>query len=122
MRADQKRAFGGRLRELRKASGKTLGDVAEILDVSVVYMSDVERGNRAPFRPELVDKVADALGADAAELHQLAAEVRGAFELPTERMPERAKEFVAGLARRDQYPDAFWEQVACLAKEQKQGT
>lgn len=122
MKADQRRAFGERLRELRKRAGKTLGDVADVLGVSVVYVSDVERGNRAPLRPDLVDKVADALGADAAELHRLAAEVRGAFELPTERMPERAREFVAGLARGDQYPDDFWEQVMSMAKKQRQGT
>jgi transcriptional regulator with XRE-family HTH domain len=119
MKSDPRRAFGERLRALRKKADKTLGDVADVLDVSVVYVSDVERGNRAPLRSELIDKVAVVLGGDAAELHQVAAEVRGAFEVRTERMPERAKEFVAGLARGDQYPEAFWEQVMQMAKKQK---
>lgn len=122
MKADRKRAFGERLRELRKREGKTLGDLAELLDVSVVYVSDVERGNRAPLRPELVEKVAGGLNADAAELHRLAAEVRGSFELPTDHIPDRAKEFVAGLARGDQYPDDFWDKVMSLAKKQKHGS
>jgi transcriptional regulator with XRE-family HTH domain len=122
MKTDRRRAFGERLRALRKKSEKTLGDVAEVLGVSVVYVSDVERGNRPPLRPDLIEKAGAFLGADAAELHRLAAEVRGAFELRTERMPERAKEFVAGLARGDQYPDDFWEQVMKLAKKQKQDT
>lgn len=122
MKSDPKRAFGERLRALRKKADRTLGDVAEVLGVSVVYVSDVERGNRPPLRPDLIDKVAVVLGGDAGELHKLAAEVRGAFELRTDRMPERAKEFVAGLARGDQYPDDFWEQLATMAKKQRQGT
>jgi transcriptional regulator with XRE-family HTH domain len=122
MKPDPRRAFGERLRALRKGAGKTLGDVAEALGVSVVYVSDVERGNRSPLRPDLIDSVSNLLGCDTAELHKLAAEVRGAFELRTDRMPEPAKEFVAGLARGDQYPEDFWEQVIQMAKKQKQGT
>jgi transcriptional regulator with XRE-family HTH domain len=122
MKSDRRRAFGERLRTLRKKAEKTLGDVAGVLDVSVVYVSDVERGNRPPLRPDLIDKAAVLLGADGAELHKLAAEVRGAFELRTDRMPERAKEFVAGLARGDQYPEDFWEKVMQMAKTQKQDT
>jgi transcriptional regulator with XRE-family HTH domain len=119
MKSDPRRAFGERLRALRKKADKTLGDVAEILGVSVVYMSDVERGNRPPLRHDLIDKVAVVLCGDAGELHRLAAEVRGAFELRTDRMPERAKEFVAGLARGDQYPEDFWEKVMQMAKKQR---
>jgi transcriptional regulator with XRE-family HTH domain len=122
MKTDRRRAFGDRLRALRKKANKTLGDIATVLDVSVVYMSDVERGNRPPLRQDLIDKIADLLEADGAELHKLAAEARGAFELRTDRIPERAREFMAGLARGDQYPDGFWDEVARLAKEQKQGT
>lgn len=92
MKSDPRRAFGERLRALRKKADKTLGDVAGVLNVSVVYVSDVERGNRPPLRPDLIDKVAVELGGEAGELHKLAAEVRGAFELRTDRMPERAKE------------------------------
>jgi transcriptional regulator with XRE-family HTH domain len=122
MKTDRRRAFGDRLRALRKKANKTLGDIASVLDVSVVYLSDVERGNRPPLRQDLIDKIAGLLDADGGELHKLAAEARGAFELRTDRIPERAKEFVAGLARGDQYPDDFWEEVARLAKEQKQGS
>ena len=121
MKPDRRRPFGERLRALRKKADKTLGDLAEVLEVSVVYVSDVERGNRPPFRPDLIDKAAGFLAADAADLHKLAAEVRGAFELRTDRMPERAREFVAGLARGDQYPEDFWEKVMQMAKKQKQG-
>ena len=121
MGSDPRRTFGERLRALRKKAGKTLGDLAGALEVSIVYVSDVERGNRPPFRAELIEKAAQALGADAADLHAAAAEVRGAFELRTDRIPERARAFVAGLARGDQYPDDFWDQVSRMAKQQKRG-
>jgi transcriptional regulator with XRE-family HTH domain len=122
MKSDRRRAFGERLRALRKKAEKTLDDVAKALDVSVVYVSDVERGNRPPLRLDLIDRAATFLKADSGELHKLAAEVRGAFEVRTDQMPERAKEFVAGLARGDQYPDDFWEKVIGMARKQKQGT
>ncbi|MGO8993895.1 MAG: helix-turn-helix domain-containing protein [Polyangiaceae bacterium] len=122
MKTDRRRGFGERLRELRKKAEMTLGDVAENLGVSVVYVSDVERGNRPPLRPDLIDKIAVVLKSDATDLHRLAAEVRGAFEVRTDRIPERAKEFMAGLARGDQYPDDFWEELAQMAKKQKQDT
>jgi transcriptional regulator with XRE-family HTH domain len=122
VKTDRRRGFGERLRELRKKANLTLGDVADNLGVSVVYVSDVERGNRPPLRPDLIDKIAAVLKSDATDLHRLAAEARGAFEVRTDRIPERAKEFMAGLARGDQYPDDFWEELAQLAKKQKQDT
>ncbi|MEI7893891.1 MAG: helix-turn-helix transcriptional regulator [Myxococcales bacterium] len=120
MTYDPRHAFGERLRELRKTANKTLGELAAILGVSIVYVSDVERGNRPPFRAELIEKIAASLGIDGTELHKLAAEGRGAFELRTDRIPERAHEFMAGLARGDQYPDEFWETVTQLAEKQRQ--
>jgi transcriptional regulator with XRE-family HTH domain len=117
MKADAKRGFGARIRALRKKAGKTLGDVAAELGMSVVYVSDVERGNRLPFAPEHLELLAVTLSCDRKELLQLAAEARGAFELPTAKMPAQARDFVAGLARGEQYPDAFWESVMKLAKE-----
>ena len=40
---------GDTLRRTRHNAERTLGDVARLLDVSVVYVSDLERGNRRPF-------------------------------------------------------------------------
>ena len=36
--------FGDALRSTRQKAKRSLGDVARLLDVSVVYVSDVERG------------------------------------------------------------------------------
>lgn len=42
-------AFGEALRSYREAAGKTLAELAKPLGVSIPYLSDVERGKRAPF-------------------------------------------------------------------------
>jgi DNA-binding XRE family transcriptional regulator len=42
------RAFGARLRGLRKRQGLTQSDVAERAQVSLVYVSQIERGLRNP--------------------------------------------------------------------------
>ena len=60
--------FGDTLRRTRQEAEKTLGDVARLLGVSVVYVSDVERGNRRPFSNERILKVARLLEADPAPL------------------------------------------------------
>lgn len=112
-------AFGRRVRGLRQGADKTLHDLAERLGVSVVYVSDVERGRRPPMRLELIDQVAELLDADAAELHQLAAEARGAFSIPTDHLPTPARAFLARLARGDQYPPAFWAQLMWMAGKRR---
>ncbi|WP_437982910.1 helix-turn-helix domain-containing protein [Sorangium sp. So ce117] len=73
--------FGTLLRDLRRKAGKTLEDVAQTLEVSIPYVSDVERGNRAPFSPGKIYAVASLLKVDPERLLVAAAESRGAFEL-----------------------------------------
>jgi transcriptional regulator with XRE-family HTH domain len=73
--------FGEMMRNLRLKAGKTMGDMARYLSVSVTYVSDVERGTRAPLTPEKILKVADYLNVDSKPLLATAARSRGAFEL-----------------------------------------
>lgn len=120
MRSDSRRAFGVLLRKVRKAAEKTLGDLADELGVSVVYVSDVERGNRAPLKRESIERAAEFLGADARGLQKAAAEARGAFEVDTEDVPAAAREFVAGLARGEHYSDTFWDELVSLAEKHKE--
>ena len=42
------RAFGARLRKLRQHRGLTQSEVAERAQVSLVYVSQIERGHRNP--------------------------------------------------------------------------
>lgn len=74
--------FGEQFRELRKNAGKSMGEVARYLGVSVTYISDVERSNRAPFTDERIYSAAEFMGFDPEPLRDLAAAYHGAYELP----------------------------------------
>jgi transcriptional regulator with XRE-family HTH domain len=98
------RRFGDVLRELRRKADKTLGAVARMLDVSSVYLSDVERGNRKPFTRERILKIAEFLDVDAHELLKSADRERGVIEYDIKKAssPREAEvvgDLVTGLAR-----------------------
>lgn len=95
--------FGDALRRTRQDAERTLGDVAKLLDISVVYVSDVERGNRRPFSNERILKVAKFLKTDPAPLITAADVERGVIEYDiTKAKPLEAEvvgDLVSGLAR-----------------------
>ena len=95
--------FGDNLRRTRQEAEKTLGDVAKLLDVSVVYVSDVERGNRRPFSNERILKVAKMLEADPAPLIAAADVEKGVIEYDISKAKpleaEVVGDLVSGLAR-----------------------
>ena len=95
--------FGDILRRTRQEAGKTLGDVARLLGLSVVYVSDVERGNRRPFSNERIIKVARLLMADPALLIAAADVEKGVIEYDISKAkPLEARvvgDLVSGLAR-----------------------
>jgi len=95
--------FGEQLRDARRKAEKTLGDVARLLGVSVVYVSDVERGNRKPFTRDRIFKIAKFLETGPDSLLQAADRERGFIEYDiTKARPLEAdvvSGFVAGLAR-----------------------
>lgn len=97
------RRFGEVLRQLRRETGKTLGEVARLLNVSTVYLSDVERGNRKPFTRERILKICDFLEKDADELLQAADRERGVIEYDITNASDLAAnvvgDLVTGLAR-----------------------
>ena len=72
--------FGDVLRRTRQNSEKTLGGVAKLLGISVVYVSDIERGNRRPFSNERILKIAKFLKTDPAPLISAADVERGVIE------------------------------------------
>ena len=95
--------FGEVLRQARRDAGKTLGEIARLLDVSTVYVSDVERGNRRPFARERILKIADFLRKDAGPLLTAADCEKGVIEYDIKDASSReAKvvgDLVTGLAR-----------------------
>jgi transcriptional regulator with XRE-family HTH domain len=97
------RRFGEVLRRLRREAGKTLGDIARLLEVSTVYVSDVERGNRRPFARDRILKIADFLEKDPGSLLTAADCEKGVIEYDIKNASSReAKvvgDLVTGLAR-----------------------
>jgi transcriptional regulator with XRE-family HTH domain len=74
-------AFGDLHKRYRQAAEKTLADIAKLFTLSISYISDVERGHRAPYSNERIKQLAAFLEADEKPLLQAAAESRGFFEL-----------------------------------------
>ncbi len=91
--------FGDLLRATRKRSGNSMLDLARHLGVSVVFISDVERGNRAPFTPERIMRVTEFLGADPEPFLLAAAKTRGSFELDATQVSGKARQVGAALMR-----------------------
>lgn len=110
--------FGKLLRKVRKRSEKTMLDLATHLGVSVVFISDVERGNRAPLRPERIIEAAAFLNIDPEPLLLAAAEQRGAFELDAVQVSGKAREVGAALARGwADLNEAELEQIAAIIRK-----
>ena len=65
--ADIKKKLGVRISQLRMKAGMTQAKLAEGADLSIDSISRIERGNRAPSL-ESLEKIAEALGIDLAEL------------------------------------------------------
>ena len=81
MQEENKNKFGSLLRTMRESAGKSMGEVARHLGLTVPFISDVERGNRGPLPPEKIRLVAAFLGIDSTELLRAAAESRGVVQL-----------------------------------------
>jgi transcriptional regulator with XRE-family HTH domain len=89
--------FGELLRKLRRKEDKTMGDLARLLSLSVVYVSDVERGNRKPFSNERIIKVATYLKEDPAALIEAADLERGFIEYDIRKARPLEVDVVGGL-------------------------
>lgn len=68
-RREELRRLGERIREERRGRGMTQETLAEALDLSVAYVSLIERGSRNPPFTTVVD-IARALGVPAAAMIQ----------------------------------------------------
>jgi len=90
--------FSTIFRAERTRSGKTMGAVARHLEVSVTYLSDVERDARPPLSPERIRRAAEFIGSDATTttaLLRAAQAASNAIELP---LPPSEKGREAGAA------------------------
>jgi transcriptional regulator with XRE-family HTH domain len=93
--------YGEELRRLRRATGRTLADLADVLECSIAYMSDVERGRRNPPPTEGTKKLLAALGKleHLPRMLMLAAKSRNSVEISVKGKADDIANMVAGLAR-----------------------
>jgi transcriptional regulator with XRE-family HTH domain len=89
--------FGELLRKERKKAGKTLGEVATVLDCAISYLSDVELSRRKPFKTAQIVRIAEELGCDAQRLIMAAAKENGGVIINSGNA--RVSGIAAGLAR-----------------------
>jgi transcriptional regulator with XRE-family HTH domain len=89
--------FGKVLRQYRRDADKTLGDIARLLDVSAVYISDVERGNRKPFARERILRIAEYLSKDPEPLLTAADNEKGVIEYDIKNASALEAKVVGGL-------------------------
>ena len=92
--------FGNLLREIRQKAGKSMGDLARHLQVTVPYISDVERGHRAPLTDDRIRDIASFLNVDPGPLFKAAAQHRGVFQLGVLEGRPKSLEVGAALMRR----------------------
>lgn len=55
---------GAQVRELRKLSGATVTDLAERCEISVQYLSAIERGDRPRVSSPVFVRICDSLGVE----------------------------------------------------------
>lgn len=94
-----RKEFGRLLRRLRTGAERSMGQLARHLDISVSFLSDVERGIRAPLMNERIEEAAGYLGVDSTELLDAAARSRGVFELKVNVGGDDARRVGAALMR-----------------------
>lgn len=67
-RQKAKNEFGARIRRLRVEAGITVTDLANDADMSITYLSKVERGELPPPSEDKIRRLANALGISSSEL------------------------------------------------------
>jgi transcriptional regulator with XRE-family HTH domain len=88
------RKFGDVMREARTAAKVSMGDLSRQLDLSVPYISDIERNRRNPPSEEVVRHIAALLGLDPDDFVVVAARTRERLELEM-RAPTQAQQKLA---------------------------
>lgn len=108
--------FGELLRKVRVDAQRSLGEVARHLGVSVVYLSDVERGRRGPLSLQKIIDAASFLGVRPLPLLKSAAQHRGSFDLDVTDYPDSAFELLSSLARGKRSDEIYQQLLQALEK------
>ena len=88
------------LRQRRVSDLKlTLKQIAERMGASAVYVSDIERGNRRPLRPDVLANIAAAYDMDLERVTRLALASRDSVQLDTRDASAEKRDVAVTLAR-----------------------
>jgi transcriptional regulator with XRE-family HTH domain len=106
--------FGKALRLRRLDAGETLATVSKAINCSVVYLSQVERGEKGPLDAERVRLFCELLGCedDLNMLQKMAREARGFIAIPTASRPAHETDVVETLLARLQSDDGLSKETA----------
>jgi len=117
-------AFGELLQQTRVEAGVSLRELGRAVNLSAVYLSDIEGSNRKPPSPQLITKIADEitkiarskgkeLRIDPEPLLRAAMEERDAVEFTFEgEAAQEKRDALVALARRwDSADPEFFERV-----------
>jgi transcriptional regulator with XRE-family HTH domain len=112
--------FGKLLRKIRIEAGRSIGEVARHLGVSTVFVSDVERGVRAPLSPERIRQAAGFLGIDAGPLLLAAAMQKKVFEFDISGATPAELRVLSGMARGG-VTEQQWAEILRILGEEAEG-
>lgn len=87
--------IGSRIRELRKASGKSITDLAQLIGISQSYLSNIELCDR-PCPPKILQRIMDVLQVKPADFFKeeeepLPPRIRHMIDMAKELPPEQLK-------------------------------
>lgn len=118
--------FGSELRRLRRADPRKLSivELAPVIDVTLSYLSDVERDEKAPPSPAKIYKLLEYLNVpeEYDRMVKLAADARKSIEFPLKELPENGVRALMTLARRTESGDMStvdWEKILSAMTERK---
>lgn len=101
--------FGSELRRLRRADPRKLSivDLAPVIEVSLSYLSDVERDAKAPPSPIKIYKLLEHLNAthEYEYMIKLASVARKSVEFSLKELPDNGVRALMTLARRTESGD-----------------
>ena len=115
-------SFGEMLRTMRTEAKRSLGDLARHLDLSVVYVSDIERDRRSPLGLSKILQASKFLNASPDPLLRAAAQSKGTFDLDVRDYPPVALELLSGLAKGRQRDEIYQQMLEILNKEDLDGS
>lgn len=92
-------SFGELIRMSRRRLNKSLQDVADALEVSAVYVSEVERGKRPPFTRERLPALAQVLEINIDQLEAAAWAQKKMIDWDPTEATEKQVEVLVALAR-----------------------